>query len=279
MCFFSLRSLEATFAGDLLPSDLPPFQTACHLVPLPLPSQLVLYLPDGKIAKVQDTPETPCLRVVRRKLREVLSTNVEIHWGKRAVDVAVLESDPDRGVVVVTFNDGTKARGDVLVAADGTFSAVRPHVLGRPNKQVLRRFPAAVTSGAGIKLRGKEFERQLELGHSAALFSGPEKRFNFFVGLNRVNKVLVEEDEEEGPGGGKKEVLEGEYYWIMTEFDTGVVDDEAHWTKTASKREKLERARRNVRDLARKEFGVVVEKSEVDDISEGVSLKRTKMFG
>lgn len=221
----------------------------------------MLYFPDGKIATVQDSAETPCLRANRAKLREVLSTNIDIRWGKRAVDVI---SAPDCRVVAVRFDDGTEAKGDVLVAADGTASAVRPHVLlGRPNEQVLQRFPAAVTVGGGIKLRGKEFERQLELGHSVVLASGPGQRFQFFVGLDRVNVVAEDDD--------GKPVLEGEYYWIMTEFDKGVVDDEGHWARTAGRKEKLERAKRNVKDLGREELGVVVEKTAVEGVRDGVS--------
>ncbi|MEF3100211.1 FAD-dependent urate hydroxylase HpxO [Raoultella terrigena] len=48
-----------------------------------------------------------------------------VRFGKRATRVA----EDDDGVTV-WFSDGTTARGDMLIAADGSHSALRPYVLG-----------------------------------------------------------------------------------------------------------------------------------------------------
>lgn len=62
----------------------------------------------------QDTPQAPIVRAERRRLRDWLATNLPIQWGKR---VQRIEHD-DEGVSVY-FEDGTSAKGDILVGADG----------------------------------------------------------------------------------------------------------------------------------------------------------------
>ena len=64
---------------------------------------------------VEDTPETPCVRVNRQRLFKVLSTNIPIQWGKQAVRVEESEEN-----VTVFFADGTSASGDLLIGVDGT---------------------------------------------------------------------------------------------------------------------------------------------------------------
>jgi 2-polyprenyl-6-methoxyphenol hydroxylase-like FAD-dependent oxidoreductase len=65
--------------------------------------------------------------VSRSTLRQVLFTGMDdvIHYGK---DFTHYEQNPD-GTVTAFFADGTQAIGDVLVAADGTRSAVRRQFL------------------------------------------------------------------------------------------------------------------------------------------------------
>ena len=70
--------------GDSLPEDLPSLRdAAAHLTPLPLTSQAVFYVGPKKFM-VEDSPETPCLRVNRLRLRETLATGIEVQWGKDA---------------------------------------------------------------------------------------------------------------------------------------------------------------------------------------------------
>ncbi|CAI1011594.1 3-hydroxybenzoate 6-hydroxylase [Serratia rubidaea] len=53
-------------------------------------------------------------------------------WGRDSVQFGkrVTEAQEDADGVTVSFSDGTTARGDVLIAADGSRSALRPAVLG-----------------------------------------------------------------------------------------------------------------------------------------------------
>ncbi len=102
-----------------MPDDVPLLRSVCHLLPLDLPSQFITYPPNGMRLGVQDTAETPCVRANRRKLRQILLTNLDVHWGKQGVRV---EEDADVKKVTVHFQDGTSATGDLLVGADGTWS-------------------------------------------------------------------------------------------------------------------------------------------------------------
>lgn len=65
----------------------------------------------------------PFVRADRKRLREWLAVGLEIEWGKRflrwdRVPVSGEDNGGDAGVVA-HFEDGTSARGDVLVGADG----------------------------------------------------------------------------------------------------------------------------------------------------------------
>ena len=68
----------------------------------------------------QDSPETPFIRAERYRLRNWLSTNIPIQWGKR---LQRFEHD-DHGVTI-HFEDGTSSKGDILVGADGIKSVGR----------------------------------------------------------------------------------------------------------------------------------------------------------
>ncbi|KAK4164788.1 FAD-dependent urate hydroxylase [Cladorrhinum sp. PSN259] len=247
-----LYNLEETF-GDLLPDDLPPFQTTCHLLPLALPSQFRLYFPDGNAVGIQDTPETPCIRVNRLKLRKLLSTNINIQWGKYAKDI-IQTADS----VTVRFEDGTSATGDVLIGADGTYSSVRPCILDKPNSEVLRRYPIATIVGE-VKLDAKDTETQLRLAHSFYIAVGPETKFQMSSALNKLRV-----DETSGKVEG------GDYYWIISQFTDEVVTDEQHWARVEGPEDKLKRAKEMVKGLKMEELRVVVERTGVDGIKSGV---------
>lgn len=111
-----------------------------HLQPLDLPAQIGLYFPgmEGRLGvevrlnghvvlgdlcaskhithatSGQDTPEAPIVRAERRRLRDWLATNIPIQWGKRVQ--RIVDNDDE---VSVYFEDGTSAKGDILVGADG----------------------------------------------------------------------------------------------------------------------------------------------------------------
>ncbi|MFT3991141.1 MAG: FAD-dependent urate hydroxylase HpxO [Luteolibacter sp.] len=69
----------------------------------------------------------PPLPVSRTDLQNLLLAQVEnVSFGKKLIEI---QETPDR--VIAIFEDGSRAEGDVLVAADGTHSSLRNYVLGK----------------------------------------------------------------------------------------------------------------------------------------------------
>ncbi|ETS83520.1 hypothetical protein PFICI_05396 [Pestalotiopsis fici W106-1] len=208
-----LKELE-----NAVPSDLPNLRKAVnHLTPLDLSTQICFYT--GAVNQrvgVQDTPETPCLRANRPKLRQWLATDIPIQWSKHLVHI----DNTDAGQVTVEFADGTCATGDVVVGADGVNSTVREHLMQRSNHEVLNIVPTATIIG-DVKLSGAAMERQLSLGHSCYIAS-PGVSSRTFVGLQQV-----------APDGQS-----GDFYWFHMEDDADV-GTPGHWLRTASRKDKL----------------------------------------
>ncbi|KAL7911481.1 hypothetical protein GGI35DRAFT_442910 [Trichoderma velutinum] len=201
------------------PADMPDLKEATnHLAPLTLPAQMGLYFPGrpGRLG-VEDTPEAPIIRAERYRLRNWLATNIPIQWNKR---VANIEHN-DEGVSV-SFDDGTSAKGDILVGADGINSLVREQLLQRPANELLKLVPLAAIVGE-LTLSGEAFKRQLELGHSAYVYVSPDLGFWNFSGLHHVL-----------PDG-----TSGRHYWMLMQPDANV-DKPDHWLRTATQQEKLD---------------------------------------
>ncbi|KAH9906038.1 FAD/NAD(P)-binding domain-containing protein [Xylariomycetidae sp. FL2044] len=72
-------------------------------------------------------PPSARKRISRLKLRQLLTENLEIHWGK---SLASLETGSANDGVTVSFADGTTAHGSMLIAADGSNSKTRSLLLG-----------------------------------------------------------------------------------------------------------------------------------------------------
>lgn len=174
------------------------------------------------------------MRCERRRLRDWLSTKIPIQWNKRMSSM----KEDDSGVTV-QFEDGTSARGDIVVGADGFNSAgtyidrcilfgfpanfaVRRCLLGKPLEDLVNLVPFTSIIGE-VTLSGAAFERQLSLGHSAYRYGPIDSNYVLFVGLHCVL-----------PDG-----LSGKYYWIFGERDTtaGCAD---HWLRTATPQQKLD---------------------------------------
>jgi len=106
--------------GDIaesFPSDMGDLRDAAdHLIPLKLEPQICFYGRGDRLA-VENSPETPCLRLNRGHLRHWLATKIPVQWNKRLCRV---EEDGSR--VIAHFEDGTTASGDILVGADGVKS-------------------------------------------------------------------------------------------------------------------------------------------------------------
>lgn len=76
--------------------------------------------PPGRRIGVEDSEETPCIRANRLRLRELLTTNIPIQWGKQATKI-----EEESAKATIWFQDGTSATGDYVVGVDGTWSKGR----------------------------------------------------------------------------------------------------------------------------------------------------------
>jgi hypothetical protein len=206
-----------------LPTDMPSLRTTCHLHPLDLPSQVHLYA-QGHCVGVEDSPETPCVRANRLRLRDMLATHLDIQWGKHVVRIEDPKDAEARPTVY--FADGTSATGDVVVGADGTNSKVREHLLTlQSNEDVLVPTPVSAIWGRRT-LRGAAMKKQLELGHSLWALFEPSG----LVLLGALQDIL--------PGGRS-----GVWVWAVYERDAkaGTVD---HWLRSATLEERYTHALR-----------------------------------
>ncbi|KAK1777703.1 hypothetical protein QBC45DRAFT_330220 [Copromyces sp. CBS 386.78] len=234
-----LHDPEKLFGGSLPDEVFSSLRSSCHLLPLQLPSCVAMFFPDGRAGYVTDSPETPCLRAHRLRLRQALAANIDIQWGKKAQRI---EESEDK--VTVWFEDGTHAEGTVLVGADGTFSAVRPHVLQKPNSEVLQISTYSTITMGECRLDHAEMESQLQLAYSCFIAFGPD--FVLFSGLNRVS--------DDGSYG--------DYYWMTVENQEVGCD---HWVKTGTAEERLRKSKERVQALDPK-LRVAVEKTEVEGV-------------
>ncbi|KAH6389363.1 hypothetical protein HBI60_189480 [Parastagonospora nodorum] len=206
-------------AVDSYPSNMPDLRDSVnHLTPLQLPAQVTVYAPgkEGRFS-FQDSPDSPLIRAESQRLRTWLSTNVPVQWDNHTDSI----SEDDEGVSL-SFKDGTTARGDIVVGADGINSVVRSNLIKRPAKDLQNVIPVATTIGE-LDLSGEEFKRQLALGNSGITCMQPDLGFVSFVGLHFVH-----------PDG-----LSARYYWNLMEYDSDVAKPD-HWMKTATKKEKLD---------------------------------------
>ncbi|GKT40260.1 putative FAD-dependent monooxygenase [Colletotrichum spaethianum] len=90
-------------------------------------------------------PASKRLRINRRKLRNLLTTGMNVHWNKTVKSFDT--STP--GQVSATFEDGTIALGSVIVGADGSSSRTRRLLLGL-EKAKLSQLPLRF---AGVTMR------------------------------------------------------------------------------------------------------------------------------
>jgi 2-polyprenyl-6-methoxyphenol hydroxylase-like FAD-dependent oxidoreductase len=75
-------------------------------------------------------PPSKRMRINRKKLRTLLLNGLEVNWGKNIAGFEAVSKDE----VVVSFEDGTEARGCLLVGADGSSSRTRRALLGSEAK-------------------------------------------------------------------------------------------------------------------------------------------------
>ncbi|KEY73155.1 hypothetical protein S7711_09594 [Stachybotrys chartarum IBT 7711] len=148
---------------------------------------------------------------------EWLSTNLAIHWGKRLVRI-----DQGEDEITAHFGDGTTAKGDILIGADGINSVVREYLLQKPNSNLLTLVPLAWIIGQ-LELSSEDFKRQLELAHSGYMSRSQEMGFHYFAGVHQGN-----------PDGNS-----GKHYWQWMKPDADIESPD-HWLQAATQQEKLD---------------------------------------
>ncbi|KIL88414.1 fad binding domain protein [Fusarium avenaceum] len=216
-----------TIVEDLLaclPDDMPDLKESTnHLAPLSLSHQFVYYY-GGQQSRYgfEEGPGMTFIRAERSRLRNWLLTNIDVQWGKAASGI-----EYDSKGVSVSFSDGTSAKGDILVGADGAHSLVRHLILQRPGSELLQVVPLKAIVGE-VTLCGEDFEHQLTLGHSAYNLINPELGFIAFIGLHHAF-----------PDGKS-----GRYYWMFMQPDPNDVSHPNHWLQTSTPQEKLEYVRK-----------------------------------
>jgi 2-polyprenyl-6-methoxyphenol hydroxylase-like FAD-dependent oxidoreductase len=193
------------------------------------------------------TPETTFLRAHRARLRQWLATDIAVAWRKRYVRHAI-EAD---GTVTAYFEDGSTAHGDLLVGADGAMSPVRGS-LGFEDPEVV----AVASVGGELRLDAKKSAEFQALGHSFFRVGAPD--CFLFVGIRDI-----------APGA-----MFADHYWLFMWTDATMQHkSREHWTKTASKEERLEFAKRRLAELnAHPKFREIIDTQPVDGMLDSISF-------
>ncbi|RFU26571.1 hypothetical protein B7463_g9768, partial [Scytalidium lignicola] len=132
-----LRSLRRTIGPEL--SKEVPGASVDPTLKLDDGNFLFLNAETGEVRyKIPPTKER--FRLNRLKLLNILSTGVNVEWGK---DIEYYEEAPD-GTIRVHFKDGTSASGSMLIGADGNNSNVRKCLIRDNQKSSLTKLPVNV---------------------------------------------------------------------------------------------------------------------------------------
>jgi len=245
-----------------MPNDMTNFERVNHLRPLTLPAEIAIYFEgDDRKFGGRDDGTGKFVRAKRDVLRHWLSSHIDVQYGKKAERIE--ESDDG---VTVHFDDGTSARGDIAVGADGVHSMgmfisrqikvhhnnervltddiylVRRHILGGKQNDPMRVHKTATINGI-TKLTGDNFAEQLSLGHSSYIvyFKRDKQQYMLFIGLDSVS--------EDGKTGS--------YYWdLIWPCEDGDRDD--HWALNGKQKDLLAHTKEVIKKL-KPEFRKVVE--------------------
>ncbi|KAL8318581.1 hypothetical protein RB597_005730 [Gaeumannomyces tritici] len=169
---------------------------------------------DARIGVKDDGSNTAVVRANRTLLWRYLETHIPVQYCKMAVGVT-----QEGETVTVSFADGTSAKGDIVVGADGIHSAsVEPKTL--PLASII----------VEVTLSGAAMVRQLQLGRSGYVLRPPRPGADgqaAFMGTNIIH--------EDGSSG--------DFHWMIVWPDEeAAVDGGGHaWHATAGREELLAR--------------------------------------
>ncbi|KAK5047652.1 hypothetical protein LTR84_006317 [Exophiala bonariae] len=173
--------------------------------------------------RLSHSKEKPFLRSDRSKVRLWLMHKLDIQWNKHFIRYT-----EDSDGVTAYFEDGTSAKGSLLVGADGVNSKVRDQLMVGSGLK-----PRIIPLGnitSLVELPKEKYTKQLELGRSFFLAHSPNHRL--FVGFRHFSK-----DEETAS-----------FYWRLSWYDKET-QNEPYWTATASPEELMEYAREKTKDF------------------------------
>ncbi|QKX61990.1 uncharacterized protein TRUGW13939_09146 [Talaromyces rugulosus] len=171
-----INDIKANFPEDILPlldtvSHLDNYGTACD-------AALYNGGTGNKNIHLSPTESNPFIRANRAKLRGMLSTNLTVEFDKQFEHY----EETDSGVTAF-FSDGSLAKGDILVGADGSHSLVRQQLLGSEHSKNYS-LPMEVCMGE-TTLTKPQYEKIFT--EFAKSWYAAETRANFFCGLHGVS--------------------------------------------------------------------------------------------
>jgi hypothetical protein len=103
--------------------------------------------------------DKPC-RVSRRKMRNLFAEGIDVQMGKTLVGAEVIKGEEGEEKVELTFGDGSKATGSILVGCDGAKSRVRRVICGEETAKLtdvpvnMFNFPYKFDAQLSSKIRG-----------------------------------------------------------------------------------------------------------------------------
>ncbi|KAH8898801.1 FAD-binding domain-containing protein [Thozetella sp. PMI_491] len=147
-------------------------------------------------------PPSERLRINRRKLRGLLSTGIDVQWGK---NIQRFETqDSGQGGVTAHFEDGSSATGAVVVGADGSSSRTRRLLYAEsdPSKSELYQLPIRFM---GITMRLTPDQVKPLRSIDPLLFQGSHKDSGVFLWYSTLSTPEVN-------GSGSSDDAAGAYY-------------------------------------------------------------------
>lgn len=157
-------------------------------------------------------PPNKRMRINRKKLRSILSDEIDIQWGK---SIARFES-PTEGEIVVYFEDGTSTKGAMLVGADGSGSRTRRLLVGQEAGK-LYQLPFRFM---GVTVRMTEDQVKPLRDVDPLLFQGCHPDTGVFMWFSMLSTPQVNGSQ----GTGDNEYYEGQLNlsWRSRDADDGV---------------------------------------------------------